>query len=354
MTTPSIASHVYVGAARAGSGMVGGIFRQAVGEEGWTRLSSGLPEVTQVQAITVHPTNPDVVYLGTRSGPYRSGDRGLHWERLPFPDDKAEVWSVLVHPANPRVLYAGTSPVGVYRSDDGGDSWRRLPNAVQPERVKMKSFTCRVMRLVADPARPEELYAALEVGGVMRSLDGGETWDDCSSDLLKLGELPHLKSTIDSDSHLEGMLDGHAVCVSAARPGSVFLAVRMGLFQSDDRGSSWRNMEIGRFSPLTYARDILVSPHDPRELYACLSPAARSQDGSLYRSQDLGETWTRFDHGIKANSTMMAVALHPRDPNQIYSVARLGQVFGTRDGGKSWKEWRLPEGVKDVYAVACA
>ena len=50
----------------------------------------------------------------------------------------------------------------------------------------------------------------------------------------------------------------------------------------------------------------------------------------------------------------MAVALHPRDPDQIYSVARLGQVFGTRDGGKSWKEWRLPPEVKDVYAVACA
>src|SRR5439155_7539151 len=52
--------------------------------------------------------------------------------------------------------------------------------------------------------------------------------------------------------------------------------------------------------------------------------------------------------------TMMAVSLHPADPDQIYSVARQGQVFGTRDGGKSWKEWRLPENVKDVYAVACA
>jgi len=51
---------------------------------------------------------------------------------------------------------------------------------------------------------------------------------------------------------------------------------------------------------------------------------------------------------------MMAVSLHPRDPDQVYSVARLGQVFGTRDGGKTWKEWRLPEKVQDVYAVACA
>ena len=352
MTTASATSHVYVGAARASAQTKGGIFRQAVGDGRWTQLTKGLPEVTQVQAIVVHPTNPDVLYLGTRSGPYRSANRGESWERLDFPEG-AEVWSILVHPSNPRILYAGTSPVGVYRSDDGGDSWRRLPNAVQPERVKMKSFTCRVMRLVADPARPEELYAALEVGGVMRSLDGGETWDDCSSDLLKLAELPQLRSKIDSDTDIEGMLDGHAVCVTGAKPGAVFLAVRMGLFESGDRGSSWRSMEIGRFSPLTYGRDILVSPANPRHLYACLSPAARSKDGSLYRSQDLGESWTRFDHGVKADSTMMAVALHRRDPDQVYCVSRGGQVFGTQDGGRTWAEHHLPDGVQDVYAIAC-
>jgi photosystem II stability/assembly factor-like uncharacterized protein len=353
VTSASAPSHLYVGAAGSKSGAVGGIFRRTVGDDRWTHLTNGLPDACHVQAITPHPTNPDIVYLGTRSGPYRSTNRGERWERLGLPDDGAEVWSILVHPADLRILYAGTSPVGVYRSDDGGDTWRRLPKAALPERVKMRSFVCRVMRLVANPARPEELYAALEVGGVMRSLDGGETWDDCSSDLLKLAELPHLKSTIDSDSHLEGMLDGHAVCVSPAKPGTVFLAVRMGLFQSDDRGSSWRNMEIGRFSPLTYARDILVSPHDPRELYACLSQAARSTDGSLYRSRDAGETWTRFDHGVKAGSTMMAVALHRRDRNQVYGVSRGGQVFSTQDGGRTWAEHRLPARVQDVYAIAC-
>jgi photosystem II stability/assembly factor-like uncharacterized protein len=140
------------------------------------------------------------------------------------------------------------------------------------------------------------------------------------------------------------MLDGHALCVSAARPNTVFLAVRMGLFRSDDRGQTWRDMEVGRFSPLTYGRDVRVSPHDPRMLYACLSPAARSQDGSLYRSLDLGETWTRFDHDVKAETTMMAVALHPRDP---------GQVFGTVDGGATWQERRLPSAAQDVYAIAC-
>jgi photosystem II stability/assembly factor-like uncharacterized protein len=346
-------THVYVGAAAASPATRGGIFRQAVGDDRWEPLTTGLPEGTQVQAITVHPTEPDVVYLGAWTGLYRSVDRGQRWTRLPLGDGPTEVWSVFVHPANSRLLYAGTSPVGVHRSDDGGETWRRLPRAVQPDRLTM-SFACRVMRLAADPAHPDEVYAALEVGGVMRSLDGGESWDDCSADLVKMAERPHLRSRIQSDSETEGMLDGHALCVSAARPGAVVLAVRMGLFRSDDRGASWQDLEVRRFSPLTYARDVRVSPHDPRRLYACLSPAARSQDGSLYRSADFGESWTRIDHDVKAESTMMAVALHPRDPDQVYSVARLGQVFGTRDGGNTWKEWRLPAEVKDVYAVACA
>ena len=353
MSTASRLTHIYVGAARSRPETRGGLFRRAAGDDRWEPLTRGLPQETAVQAVTVHPANPDVIYLGTRSGPYRSADRGESWERLAFPEG-VEVWSLLVHPTNHRILYAGTSPVGVWRSDDGGDTWRRLPGAAQPARVKMKSFVCRVMRLAADPAHPDELYAALEVGGAMRSLDAGETWEDCSADLLKLAELPHLKSRIDSDTDVEGMLDGHALCVSAARPGQVILAVRMGLFLSPDRGASWRNMEVGRFSPLTYARDVRVSPHDPRVLYACLSPAARSQDGSLYRSADLGETWTRFDRGVKAETTMMALALHPMDAAQVYGVSRSGQVFGTRDGGRTWDERRLPDGVADVYAVACA
>ncbi len=113
-------------------------------------------------------------------------------------------------------------------------------------------------------------------------------------------------------------------------------------------------MEVGRFSPLTYSRDVRVSPEDPRVLYACLSPAARSKDGSLYRSADLGQTWTRFDHGIKAETTMMAVALHRQDANQVHCVSRGGQVFSTLDAGKTWQEHDLPAGVRDVYAVACS
>jgi len=330
----------------------GGIFRLTIGDDRWERLQGGLPGDVEVRAIAVHPQDSQVIYAGTQHGPYRSTDGGEHWTALAFPDPGMTVWSLLFHPRDANVLYAGAAPAAIYRTDNGGETWRRLTALRAPGHVKM-SFATRVIRLAADPTHPHELYAGLEVDGVQRSLDGGESWEDMSHDLVKLAERPHLKSRIVSDTDIEGMMDAHALCVSSAQPGTVFLALRMGLFRSADRGATWEDMEIGRFSPLTYARDVKVSPHDARTLYACLSPAARSEDGSLYRSDDLGGSWRRVDRGVKARSTMMAMALHAKDPNQVYCTTRSGQVFGTQDGGGSWREYQLPDGVADVYAVAC-
>jgi len=351
-----MATQVFAGAAHWTAGAEtkrsGGLYRMVVGDGGWRRVGGGLPDDAEVRAIAARPGDPSVIYAGTQRGPYRSTDGGGSWSALPLPDPGMAVWSMLFHPRDPRTMYVGTAPAAVYKSQDGGDTWRRLAALKAPGRVAM-SFPTRVTRLAADPTYPDELYAGLEVDGVLRSLDGGDTWEDCSGDLVKLADLPHLKSRIVSDTEIEGMMDTHALCVSSAQPRAVFLAVRMGIFRSDDRGTSWADMEIGRFSPLTYARDVQVSPHDARTLFACLSPAARSEDGSLYTSNDLGRSWRRLDHGIKAKSTMMALGLHAKDPGQVYCCAREGQVFGTQDAGKTWQEYPLPADVHDVYAVAC-
>ena len=350
-----MATHVYAGAAHTivndPTRYRGGIFRRAVGDGDWTRLGGGLPDDAEVRAFAVHPREPRTVFAGTQHGPYRSDDGGDRWTPTGFPDRGMVVWSLAFDPRDPGVLYAGTAPEAVYRSTDGGATWRRLPGLTAPRRVKM-GFPTRVTRVAIDPADPRQLYAGLEVDGVVRSLDGGETWEDCGHELARLADRPHLKSRLISDTETEGMLDTHALCVSAARPGTVFLAVRMGVFRSADRGKSWEDLEVGRFSPLTYARDLVVSPHDPRTLYACLSPASQSQDGSLWESRDLGGTWRRLDHGVTARHTMMAVAAHPTDAAQLYCATR-SQVFGTQDGGRSWHDYPLPPDVRAVYAVAC-
>ncbi len=348
----STVGHVFVGAVRSTEGGQGGVFRQAIGSQRWDALADGLPAGAEVHAITVHPEDTDAVFIGTTKGAYRSTNRGDRWEPLLLPDESADVWSITIHPTDRRTIYAGFGPTGVYRSDDGGDHWKKLPDPGLPDRVHM-TFPCRVMRLDVDPARPDDVYACIEANGAMRSRDRGESWEDCTSGLLPFAEQEKYKSRIVSQTEIEGMLDGHALACSAAAPGTVFLANRMGLFRSEDHGGHWQDTEVGRYSPMTYGRDLRVSPHDPKVLYAALSPAFRSADGAVYRSQDVGRTWKRFDHGVKAAATMMGVAANPRDAWQVYGLSKAGQVFGTQDGGVSWVERRLPEGVGDCYAIAC-
>ncbi len=346
-------TRIFAGAGHYTSGrgsFRGGLFRTTADSGEWLAVTAGLPDNVEARAFLVHPENPDVVYAGTQDGPYRSTDAGLKWERLGFPERGQVVWSLAFHPTRPQVMYAGTAPVALYRSEDGGDTWQKLEGARCPNHCDM-GFPVRTTRIAIDPSRPDDVYAALEVSGVIRSSDGGETWKDLSAPLIKLADEPHLKSRISSNIDSEGMLDSHAIAVS---DGKVFLAVRMGLFESDDRGASWHDMQIGRFSPLVYCRDVIVSPQDASVMYAALSPASRSTDGSLYRSADLGRSWSRFDRGIKPNATMMAVNVHPADPARVYCVSRCGPVFGTENGGASWREYRLPESVQDVYAVACS
>jgi photosystem II stability/assembly factor-like uncharacterized protein len=346
------ASYIFAGAGTWRGGSLAGVFRRGVGDGAWEHLKNGLPDPASVHTVVVHPQNPALVFVGTQDGPFFSTDQGAHWHRPDFPERGVQIWSILVHPSEPRTIFAGAAPVAIYRSDDSGEHWQLLSRPVLPERAKMP-FACRVMRIAVDPSRPRDLYATIEVNGVMRSRDGGESWRDCSAGLVALAAEPRLRSRLVSDTDAEGMLDGHALCVSAADPGVVFLACRMGLFRSGDGGDTWQDLAVGRFSPLTYARDIRPAPQDPRTLYACLSVHSTGETGSLARSPDLGRSWERIDHGVTPTATMMNLALHQRDPLQIYGVTRNGQVIGTQDGGKSWREYKLPPGCEDVYAVAC-
>ena len=330
-----------------------GLYRMPAGGDAWQPLTRDLPEKAEVRSIVIQKGAPENVIVGTQDGPYRSRDGGESWRKLALPGDNTLVWSILPHPSDPDTLFVGTQGTDIFRSRDGGGSWQKLPVPVPDGMVDM-SFPCRVVRMAIDPGNPDEMYAGLEVGGVVRSLDGGDSWEGCNASLLEFTKQERLRSKIVSDTETEGMMDSHALTISPAHPGTVFLANRMGLFRSDDKGVSWQELGIGRYSPLTYARDVIVSPHDPNTMLAALSVAAISDAGSLYQSRDLGLSWQRFDQDVSIDSTLMVVAPSGSRAERVYCAARRGQVFGTEDGGKSWTETRLPDGAQGVYALAAA
>lgn len=349
-------STVFVGAfapsRQPGSKSKSSLYRRSPDQDEWDHLSDGLPDGLRVLAIVARPGDPQTLYIGTQLGLFQSIDGGDSWTDLGVPIGQSAVFSILLHPNDPKTIYAGADHTAIYKTEDGGGTWRRLPT-VQPEAALSDCFPVRVLRMALDPNAPDELYAALEVGGFIRSLDGGETWEDTSGDLLDLSQKPHLKSALLSDNETEGMLDLHALIVSPTEPGTVWIANRMGLFVSKNRGENWSEFGIRRFSDYSYGRDLIVSPHDPAVFLAALSVSSRGDAGSLYHSQDKGETWQRLDHDISIESTVMKVAVSERDPGRIFCAARLGQIFGTEDGGKSWNAVPLPPGVTDVRAIHC-
>ncbi len=347
--------YVYVGAAGApatGSGpKMQGAYRLNVDSGQWQRLSGGLPSDIEVRSIVTQPGAPNVVYAGSQNGVYRSKDAGDTWQHLPLPGKERVVWSILIHPNDPNTILVGTEGTTIYRSTDAGATFTEFDVPLPRGACKM-NFPIRVLRLVVDPHAPAEIYAALEVAGLVRSLDGGKTWEGCNDDLLEHCKQPRYKSKIGSDTDTEGMMDSHALVASPRHRGTLFLANRMGLFKSRDKASTWQDVEVGRFSPLTYARDVQVSPHDQNTMYAALSVAAVSDAGSLYRSEDAGESWKRFDHDVSIDSTLMTIAASHQNKQRIYCAARRGQVFGTEDGGQSWQSYQLPDGAQGIYSLA--
>jgi photosystem II stability/assembly factor-like uncharacterized protein len=208
------------------------------------------------------------------------------------------------------------------------------------------------MRIAFHPTDPQVLYAAAEVNGFLISEDGGRNWRGEPEGLLQLAQLPHLKNTELTDDDTEGMFDGHAVCATPAVPDSVFYIGRMGIFETADRGKSFRDLEVGKSAPFSYSRDCRVVAGDPGKVYACFSISSRSSTGALFCSEDLGKSWYRADEPMHATSTMMGFGLHVSDPAGIITVTRNGQIFHSTDGAVTWTETQLPSDAGDAFCAA--
>ena len=344
MTTNGHQTHIYIGLAGEGDAIgQGGMIRRTAGDSEWQSIAKGLPENPQVRALAIHPDNPAVIFAGTQDGPYRSDDRGEHWEALDAP--KADVWSLAFRPGNPDVLYAGYEPCGVARSEDGGATWQQMDTS----RVKYPDVTTympplgkRVIGLCADPSEPDDIYGAVEVGGLIASRDGGESWDSLTDGLYR-------------DNHT---VDLHGVQVSAAAPGTVFIIAQVAMFRSRNKGRNWEHIRFGEMFPGgSYCRGLLVSPDDPETIYLAAgaggggAPSGTQEAGALFRSRDTGESWERLDIGDEPPGRMFQVAIDPRAPDNLFCTTNYGHFFASADGGDSWTGEKIPLDLQRGYHV---
>jgi photosystem II stability/assembly factor-like uncharacterized protein len=345
MTTDRRTSYVYAGLAgetAPGRVVKSGLYRLAEGNGGWELLTNGLPEAPAIRAIAIHPHKPEIIYVGTQEGPYRSTDSGAHWEKVEVSDHGLPVWSLLFHPQDANVMYAGYENCEIYRSKNGGETWQQLPVSVRfPEITTAPGANPakRVLMLAGNSADPNELYGAIEVGGIIRTLDGGKHWENLSH-----GQYMN-----------DDTVDMHGVLVSRWRPGTVFAISRAGMFCSADRGEHWSTI---RLEPLntkgqTYCRDIREVPGDPKSIWMAAGANFQSDMGVLFHSTDGGLTWKRVDLGVQPKTTMFAIAFDERAPKRMYCASSGGEVFGSHDGGQTWSAHPLPEGATQVYALAC-
>ena len=351
MTQDNRDTHVYVGLGGEGENIgPGGIYRRAQGEQEWQSVARGLPSNPQVRALLVNPANPQTVYAGTQSGIFRSDDRGEHWEALEGPSQGMDVWSLAFHPKDPNIIFAGYEPCSIYRSDNGGATWRQMntEGVTFPDiTTYMHPLAKRVISITIDPSNPDEMYAAIEVGGLLASRDGGESWE-------QLIDGPYVRNNT---------LDVHAVEVSAAAPGTVYMATQIALFRGRDKGHRWQHIQVEDMFPGgSYCRSLLVDPNEPKTIFLAsgagggAAPQGTAEAGALFRSRDAGESWERLDLGDTPSSRMMQIAVDPADSDRVYCSTHNGQVYASDDRATTWTKSRLPletSRSRHVYAMAC-
>lgn len=267
--------------------------------------------------IAVSESKRGRVYLAAyESGLWRSDDGGATWHGLAsYPEPYAH--SVAVDPEDGDTVYVGAEPAALYRSVDGGECWEEcLTFSAIPESASWGFHGDRkshVRELRFSPGTRKLLYAGIEVGGIVRSRDGGSTWEQLS------GTDP----------------DIHTIHVSGSRPEIVYTATANGPYRSDDSGDNWTHINSGLARQ--YSVPVSVAPTDHRRVFASVSDNPGRRSGAhAYMSADAGESWTLLHIGSD-DDMVIAYAWDPRDGNRVYAGTDSGKLYLSPDAGESWE-----------------
>ncbi|TMA57265.1 MAG: hypothetical protein E6J80_06640 [Deltaproteobacteria bacterium] len=320
-------------------GTVGaGVWYSPDSGERWKRSRINLPfhaqpgEI-QIRALAVSPHNPHHIFAGSEVGLYRSEDKGANWELLESPMDGLQIWSVAVHPTDPDIIFAGTKPPGVFRSQDGGKRWERVSIDIAEQCL---AGAPKVTNIVFDPRDPRTVWVGVEIDGVFRSRDGGDTW----THLPALGSDP-----INQDIH--------GVAISLSQPTKILATTPNGIWTSMDEGESWTLRGFPRFyekDRISYCRGVALKADDPEVIFVGNGDFIPGKTGAIQRSTDGGKTWEAVPLPVVPNSTIYWFATHPADPNIIVANSLNGYVYTSSDGGDSWK--KLKQEFGEIRALA--
>ena len=345
---------IYLGAAN------GGVFKSVNSGVNWTPVLDGWGyELFSIGAVTLDPTNSDIVYVGTGEangsvdsydgrGVVRSSDGGQTWQSLGL-EETARIARIAVDPENPsRVFVAAmgtqfsTGPHrGLYRSEDGGQSW---------DKVLFVSDSTGACEVVINPAHPETVYCATwervrhrtyrrafgPECGIWRSTDYGSTWT-------------RLTNGLPAPSDSVGRI---SLALCAAQPSVIYAQILsgavagytgLGMYRSEDGGDSWERRDVSNFVDAFggfcwYFGDVAVDPTDPDVVYAQGVRLRRSTDGG----RNFGTSWDYLFH-----VDQHGMWIDPTDPSHIY-VGNDGGFFSTTNLTAWFKSVDLP--ITQFYA----
>jgi BNR/Asp-box repeat len=289
---------------------------------GWTVEQS--LEDSGAQCLALDPADHDTVYVGLSGGGVRkTTDGGRTWKESGL--EAEQVFSVAVSAADGAV-YAGTEPSALYRSDDGGASWRELESLLELPSQPTWSFpprpwTSHVRWIAPSPHEAGTILAGIELGGLMRSTDGGETWQD----------------------HRPGaQRDVHSLAWHPRAEGRAYEAGGGGAAFSEDAGDTWRPADDGRDRHYTWS--VAVDPEDPELWYVSASSGPFAAHGRgdpeahVYRRRNGG--WDTLAGGLPDPLPSMPYALVATEDRLFAGLAN-GELWESRDRGDSWVRCEL-------------
>jgi photosystem II stability/assembly factor-like uncharacterized protein len=294
---------------------------------------------------SIHACTNNEVYGATT---HRSRDRGQTWtraEQLGLPEDGdltlERTWHI--EPGamgDPGRLWLGAAPGALFRSDDAGDSWQAIESVLHhPTRERWMpgagGMCCHSIQL--DPDDGQRLYIGISAAGVFRSEDGAESWAPANkgtaADFMP-DPFPPVGQCV------------HKLLLHPARADRLWQQNHCGVYRSDDRGESWERLE-GNGLPSGFGFPLALHPRDPDTAFVVPEEGAENRvtcNGRLgvYRTGDAGASWELCSSGLPSPAWAAVMregmAFDRLDPFGLYLGTQSGSIFVSPDEGGSWLE----------------